>query len=125
MARRKTILMENMSSIARMARPRRRLPTSRPSSTTTFARRMPTSPRMFRPTAVTSFSSCSTSAGRPRNVPGSTRADTRYRKEQFGGVEPYWGLFNEDKTLKQGLTIPDCLVESPTVRLRRVIVLPD
>lgn len=29
-------------------------------------------------------------------------------KSIYGGVEPYWGLFNSNKTLKSGLTLPDC-----------------
>ncbi|KAJ9113238.1 hypothetical protein QFC22_006077 [Naganishia vaughanmartiniae] len=29
-------------------------------------------------------------------------------KAQYGGVEPYWGLFDSDRNLKSGLTIPDC-----------------
>lgn len=29
-------------------------------------------------------------------------------KAVYGGVEPYWGLFNADKTFKDGLVIPDC-----------------
>lgn len=29
-------------------------------------------------------------------------------KEIYGGVEPYWGLFNSNKTLKAGLVIPNC-----------------
>ncbi|PWN37700.1 glycoside hydrolase [Meira miltonrushii] len=29
-------------------------------------------------------------------------------KAIYGGVEPYWGLFNSNKTLKAGLTLPDC-----------------
>ncbi|KAI5449986.1 hypothetical protein NCC49_003877 [Naganishia albida] len=29
-------------------------------------------------------------------------------KAQFGGVEPYWGLFDSDRNLKSGLTIPEC-----------------
>ncbi|TXT12787.1 hypothetical protein VHUM_01188 [Vanrija humicola] len=29
-------------------------------------------------------------------------------KEQYGGVEPYWGLFDKDRNLKQPLTIPTC-----------------
>ncbi|GAA5860843.1 hypothetical protein JCM3774_003161 [Rhodotorula dairenensis] len=32
-------------------------------------------------------------------------------KVQFGGVEPYWGLFNSDRTLKD-ITFPDCAVDS-------------
>jgi exo-beta-1,3-glucanase (GH17 family) len=28
-------------------------------------------------------------------------------KNVYGGVEPFWGLFNSDKTLKN-VTIPDC-----------------
>lgn len=29
-------------------------------------------------------------------------------KAQYGGVEPYWGLFDSDRNLKSGLTIPTC-----------------
>lgn len=29
-------------------------------------------------------------------------------KEIYGGVEPYWGLFDKDRNLKQPLTIPTC-----------------
>ncbi|GHJ84523.1 hypothetical protein NliqN6_0925 [Naganishia liquefaciens] len=29
-------------------------------------------------------------------------------KAQFGGVEPYWGLFDSDRNLKEGITIPQC-----------------
>lgn len=29
-------------------------------------------------------------------------------KAQYGGVEPYWGLFDSDRNLKSGLTIPEC-----------------
>ncbi|GAA5991014.1 hypothetical protein JCM10908_006499 [Rhodotorula pacifica] len=32
-------------------------------------------------------------------------------KVQFGGVEPYWGLFNSDRTLKD-ITFPTCEVDS-------------
>lgn len=32
-------------------------------------------------------------------------------KVQFGGVEPYWGLFNSDRTLKD-ITFPTCAVDS-------------
>lgn len=28
--------------------------------------------------------------------------------------EPYWGLFNTNRTLKAGLTLPTCEVTSPT-----------
>ncbi|GAA5994614.1 hypothetical protein JCM5350_003964 [Sporobolomyces pararoseus] len=32
-------------------------------------------------------------------------------KEQFGGVEPYWGLFDHNRKLKD-ITFPDCAVDS-------------
>ncbi|GAA6060364.1 hypothetical protein JCM10212_004548 [Sporobolomyces blumeae] len=32
-------------------------------------------------------------------------------KEQYGGVEPYWGLFDHNRILKN-ITIPDCEVDS-------------
>ncbi|KAF7332307.1 Glycoside hydrolase family 17 protein [Mycena kentingensis (nom. inval.)] len=34
--------------------------------------------------------------------------DEGWKDVQFGGVEGWWGLFNADRTLKQGITIPDC-----------------
>ncbi|EIN10059.1 glycoside hydrolase family 17 protein [Punctularia strigosozonata HHB-11173 SS5] len=34
--------------------------------------------------------------------------DEKWKDEEFGGVEGWWGLFNANKTLKDGLTIPDC-----------------
>jgi len=34
-------------------------------------------------------------------------ADEDWQREQFGGVEGYWGLFHDNRTLK-GITIPDC-----------------
>jgi exo-beta-1,3-glucanase (GH17 family) len=36
-------------------------------------------------------------------------------KEIYGGVEPYWGLYNANRTLKD-ITIPNCTVTSPTSR---------
>ncbi|KAJ7167457.1 glycoside hydrolase [Mycena filopes] len=33
--------------------------------------------------------------------------DEGWKEIQFGGVEPWWGLFNADRTLKN-VTIPDC-----------------
>jgi exo-beta-1,3-glucanase (GH17 family) len=35
--------------------------------------------------------------------------DEKWKDIQFGGVEGWWGLFNGNKTLKDGLTIPDCI----------------
>jgi exo-beta-1,3-glucanase (GH17 family) len=35
-------------------------------------------------------------------------ADEPWKDVQFGGVEGWWGLFNHDRTLKKGLTIPSC-----------------
>ncbi|GAA6054305.1 hypothetical protein JCM3770_001425 [Rhodotorula araucariae] len=35
-------------------------------------------------------------------------------KERYGGVEPYWGLFDSNKVLKD-ITLPDCAVDSGTV----------
>lgn len=37
--------------------------------------------------------------------------DEQWKDIQFGGVEGWWGLFNADKTLKSGLTIPDCHID--------------
>ncbi|KAH9831554.1 glycoside hydrolase superfamily [Rhodofomes roseus] len=34
-------------------------------------------------------------------------ADEDWQAKQFGGVEGYWGLFHDNRTLK-GITIPDC-----------------
>ncbi|KAF9485160.1 glycoside hydrolase family 17 protein [Pholiota conissans] len=35
-------------------------------------------------------------------------ADEDWKDKQFGGVEGWWGLFNQDRTLKSGITIPNC-----------------
>lgn len=34
--------------------------------------------------------------------------DEKWKDIQFGGVEGHWGLFNEDRSLKSGVKIPDC-----------------
>ena len=34
--------------------------------------------------------------------------DEVWKDVQFGGVEGYWGLFYANRTLKSGITIPDC-----------------
>ncbi|KAF8312514.1 glycoside hydrolase family 17 protein [Clavulina sp. PMI_390] len=34
--------------------------------------------------------------------------DEPWKTVQYGGVEGYWGVFDSDKNLKSGLTIPDC-----------------
>jgi len=36
-------------------------------------------------------------------------ADEEWKTLQFGGVEGYWGLFYPNLTLKDGITIPNCL----------------
>lgn len=36
--------------------------------------------------------------------------DEQWKDAQFGGVEGWWGLFNQDKTLKD-VTIPDCHID--------------
>ncbi|KAL9714402.1 hypothetical protein Ac2012v2_002715 [Leucoagaricus gongylophorus] len=35
-------------------------------------------------------------------------ADEDWKDKQFGGVEGWWGLFNHNRTLKEGITIPTC-----------------
>ncbi|KAJ3568721.1 hypothetical protein NP233_g5534 [Leucocoprinus birnbaumii] len=35
-------------------------------------------------------------------------ADEDWKDKQFGGVEGWWGLFNQNRTLKAGITIPTC-----------------
>jgi exo-beta-1,3-glucanase (GH17 family) len=35
-------------------------------------------------------------------------ADEDWKDKMFGGVEGWWGLFNQDRTLKSGITIPTC-----------------
>ncbi|KAF5359250.1 hypothetical protein D9756_003097 [Leucocoprinus leucothites] len=35
-------------------------------------------------------------------------ADEDWKDKQFGGVEGWWGLFNQNRTLKSGITIPTC-----------------
>ncbi|KIM39930.1 glycoside hydrolase family 17 protein [Hebeloma cylindrosporum] len=35
-------------------------------------------------------------------------ADEDWKDKQFGGVEGWWGLFNQDRTLKSGITVPNC-----------------
>jgi len=35
-------------------------------------------------------------------------ADEDWKDKQFGGVEGWWGLFNQNRTLKEGITIPNC-----------------
>ncbi|PPQ78762.1 hypothetical protein CVT26_005710 [Gymnopilus dilepis] len=35
-------------------------------------------------------------------------ADEDWKDKQFGGVEGWWGLFNQNRTLKAGITIPNC-----------------
>ncbi|KAH9481343.1 Putative glucan endo-1,3-beta-glucosidase btgC [Psilocybe cubensis] len=35
-------------------------------------------------------------------------ADEDWKDKQFGGVEGWWGLFNQDRTLKNGIKIPNC-----------------
>ncbi|KAF8907298.1 glycoside hydrolase superfamily [Gymnopilus junonius] len=35
-------------------------------------------------------------------------ADEDWKDKQFGGVEGWWGLFNQNRTLKDGITIPTC-----------------
>jgi exo-beta-1,3-glucanase (GH17 family) len=35
-------------------------------------------------------------------------ADESWKDQQFGGVEGWWGLLNQNLTLKDGLTIPNC-----------------
>ena len=34
--------------------------------------------------------------------------DEAWKDAQFGGVEGWWGLFDKDRNLKAGLTIPTC-----------------
>ncbi|KAH8117942.1 glycoside hydrolase family 17 protein [Phellopilus nigrolimitatus] len=34
--------------------------------------------------------------------------DEPWKDAEFGGVEGWWGLFNSNRTLKDGITIPDC-----------------
>ncbi|EIM91465.1 glycoside hydrolase [Stereum hirsutum FP-91666 SS1] len=34
--------------------------------------------------------------------------DETWKDAEFGGVEGWWGLFTSNRTLKDGLTIPDC-----------------
>lgn len=34
--------------------------------------------------------------------------DEQWKDEKYGGVEGHWGIFNGDRTLKEGLTLPDC-----------------
>ncbi|KAF9048621.1 glycoside hydrolase family 17 protein [Panaeolus papilionaceus] len=34
--------------------------------------------------------------------------DEDWKDKQFGGVEGWWGIFNQDRTLKSGITIPNC-----------------
>jgi len=36
-------------------------------------------------------------------------ADEEWKDIQFGGVEGWWGLLNQNLTLKEGITIPNCL----------------
>ncbi|KAK0480116.1 glycoside hydrolase family 17 protein [Armillaria novae-zelandiae] len=36
--------------------------------------------------------------------------DEKWKDEQYGGVEGWWGLFNANRTLKDGITIPDCVL---------------
>jgi len=36
-------------------------------------------------------------------------ADEEWKNIQFGGVEGYWGLLNQNLTLKDGITVPNCL----------------
>jgi len=35
-------------------------------------------------------------------------ADESWKDVQFGGVEGWWGILNQNLTLKDGLTIPNC-----------------
>jgi len=35
-------------------------------------------------------------------------ADELWKDQQFGGVEGWWGLLNQNLTLKDGITIPNC-----------------
>ncbi|KAF8813325.1 glycoside hydrolase [Phlegmacium glaucopus] len=35
-------------------------------------------------------------------------ADEAWKDQQFGGVEGWWGLLNQNLTLKNGITIPNC-----------------
>jgi len=35
-------------------------------------------------------------------------ADEEWKNIMFGGVEGWWGVFNQNLTLKDGLTIPNC-----------------
>ncbi|KAF8969199.1 glycoside hydrolase superfamily [Flammula alnicola] len=35
-------------------------------------------------------------------------ADEDWKDQEFGGVEGWWGLFNQDRTLKSGITVPTC-----------------
>jgi len=37
-------------------------------------------------------------------------------KKKYGGVEPYWGLYDFDMKYKDGLKVPNCPVTSPTGR---------
>ncbi|KAG0152166.1 hypothetical protein CROQUDRAFT_667483 [Cronartium quercuum f. sp. fusiforme G11] len=46
---------------------------------------------------------------------------TNYYKDEawkkiYGGVEPYWGLFDFNANFKTGLKLPNCTVQSPTNR---------
>ncbi|KIY64983.1 glycoside hydrolase family 17 protein [Cylindrobasidium torrendii FP15055 ss-10] len=36
--------------------------------------------------------------------------DEKWKDDQFGGVEGWWGIFNANRTLKAGLTIPNCVL---------------
>ncbi|KAG7451299.1 glycoside hydrolase family 17 protein [Guyanagaster necrorhizus] len=36
--------------------------------------------------------------------------DEKWKDEEYGGVEGWWGLFNANRTLKDGITIPDCVL---------------
>lgn len=35
-------------------------------------------------------------------------ADEDWKDKEYGGVEGWWGLFNQDRTLKSGITVPNC-----------------
>lgn len=35
--------------------------------------------------------------------------DEQWKDQQFGGVEGWWGLFNADRSLKNGIKIPNCI----------------